>query len=182
VPALSPNVSPLPETSSVVIVKPTYTQNYTKKEVPVCGGVIVGKHLIVTAAHCVGKVNSEVNFVTRDLWFESISSYEVATVVESNTSKDIAYLYSNKEVSPAAGIRTPKEGEFKLIVRRFQVSRDYASQVGRLETQLNHGDSGSGIFNIQGYLLGIVTSCNTKEKVIINNNSLCSNGGYYSIL
>lgn len=181
VPPLTPKTSSIPESSSVVVMKSYYDFHWRLKTIPACGGVIVGKHLIITAAHCVGAVNSEVEYVTRDVWFKTTGGKDVSYVVETNPTKDIAYLYSPKELGPAAEIRTPQEGEFKLVVKRFKLVRDYANKVGELEIKLSGGDSGSGVFGEDGKLLGIIHDCNTKEKVIVNDHAKCDVGGDYRL-
>lgn len=181
VPPVTPNVSSTPELSSVVIMRSHYDFDNNLRRTAACGGVIVGKHLIVTAAHCVGALNSKVEFVTRDTWFTTSSAADKAYVAQVNLIKDIAYLYSDKELSPAAQIRNPEEGEFKLVVKRFKVTKDYASQIGKLNIKLAGGDSGSGVFGEDGKLIGVIVDCNTKAKVIINNRAPCDLGGYYSL-
>lgn len=181
IPPVTPNVSSVPEESSVVLIRTRYNNDNMPRYKAGCGGVIVGKHLIITADHCVGEVNSDVYFVTRDLWYTTTDDKEAAKVISKNEINNTAYLYSKKELGPVATIRSPQSGEFKLVVRKFQVTPDYASQVGKLGIELHKHDSGSGVFSQDGELFGVITGCPAKEEYTVNNRGPCLPGGYYDI-
>lgn len=182
IPSLAPKTSPYPELASVVLIKENYNNAGMKRETAGCGATAIGKHLLVTASHCVGPVGSAVNYVTRDLWFTTTNAEEPATVLESNKANDVAYLKTNNELPAYVSVRAARVGEPKLVLSRFKVYHDYTNMVGVLSIELNHGFSGSGVFGEDGMLLGVTNFCNTKEKVIVNNNAKCSMGGNYSPL
>ena len=179
IPPLAPKTSPYPELASVVLIKENYNNDGIKRAKAGCGATAIGRHLLVTASHCVGPIGSKVNYVTRDLWFTTTNASESAIVVGSNSIKDIAYLQTEKELPFYVSVREVKFGEPKLVVSRFNVYHDYTKMVGVLSIQLDHGFSGVGVFGEDRMLLGTVILCNTKENVIVNNNAKCSLGGNY---
>lgn len=180
IPPLTPNISSLPELSSVVILRAHFDNNGLQKEMAVCGGIAVGPHLILTAAHCVGKTNSIVSFVDRDTWFTSINGSDKAVVLSNDTLIDVAYLQTEKNLLYTT-IRPPIEGEIKIVVRRFEITKDYSPNLGRVDIRLYHGNSGSGIFGLDGKLIGVIVECKTDDKTI-SKFSPCSVGGYYQPL
>jgi len=178
-PVKIPSTASLAEESSVVLLRRSFDEDGFAKYKVSCGGVAIGQHLIITAAHCVKKLNAEVYYITRENWFSTGSGKDVSYVSSLDKTTDIAYLTTQKTLLHYTNIVKPIEGEFKIVVRRFQVNNDYSNNINRLDLKLSEGDSGSGVFNEDSKLIGIIVNCDTKSNTTINDHAPCSVGGIY---
>lgn len=157
-------------TSAEARVKPATHQTYTStlNEDASCSATAVARHALLTASHCEAP--------TDDLTIDGVPGYKVGARLRDGNDHTI-YLIANadfdkfvpvtvREFQPGENVfiwGNPSIGEGIVYVRQLHKGqyKGTHSFKGRFIDVLGfqgfHGDSGSGVFNQSGELLGVVT-------------------------
>lgn len=141
----------------------------------VCGAVAVASHALVTAAHCVTPGHLIV-LISRT------GAVVTARVLRWNPAADSARLASYDALPHHVPEAHPADLESASLVRPFRGWESSPAIVGGEELQwriyapVDRGDSGSGVFNALGAVIGVISACDGKAGVCRDT------GGYYAPL
>jgi hypothetical protein len=174
IPNMPASVPPASVNASVVIMRSSMPDvsdpkaELSLKVTPRCGGVAIAEHVIVTAAHCVtNNADGVVRFVPRDMWFTTTQGFLVATIAELDEVRDIAYLRTSAILAHVPVRAASFLGENVVLVRPvrdFAVTETYTSaRSAHFPAEIDHGDSGSGVFGLDGAMLGVIRNCWAKK-------------------
>lgn len=175
--------------ASFVVMRPTVELNEENRlevtETPVCGATAIEPTLVITAAHCLKavmiggatgdllNVGDHVSLVTRDQWFSTGSGRVIGQVVHMDLSRDIAKIELPERVAHWVPMARPYTvGASVFIVSHvptpFGVQEALVTAVsGELELSrpMPRGASGSGVFDSEGRLIGVMTKTYSKRSV-----------------
>lgn len=161
-----------PEQASVVLLRSALNDDADGLDfLPVCGGVAIEADRILTAGHCAS--SQAVLFVDYAQWVSTGSAKSGATVV--SVDDRIAVLRPVLPLGSWSHRGAPIDGP-AVLVRRFEATAVTLSG-NRVDAALEHGDSGSGVFQ-GGLLVGVIESC---DAPIDDNGTAClPTGGVFS--
>lgn len=124
----------------------------------VCSGTMIAPTVLLSAAHCfddgstllaVNRIPVNVESVKRDgadhIWVVLDTAFaDFAEVGPEPKQGDEVFIYGNPG------------GEFDLLRRGYVVGTSNGGMI-YLDTRISHGDSGAGVFNRQGQLVGVIS-------------------------
>ena len=123
----------------------------------ICGGTKVGPHTILTATHCVIKQTQLViNGEPVPVLHIAADSNDHALVVLGTTFSSWARLGPRPSMSARVFIYGETTGNF-LFRNGYVAGYDHDSSMV-LDMTVWFGDSGSGVFNSRGQLVGVINS------------------------
>lgn len=154
-----------PEQASVAILKPMVVSEIdpindsTVDSIvynPVCMGVAIGPSSIMTASHCVFATN--VYFVDAHEWATTSSGKALATL--GDVVGENVQARPEAPLSAWVGMAASADGPAELVrLRGTNFTTSSTILTGdHLGAPLQHGDSGSGVFQ-SGRLVGLVQTC-----------------------
>lgn len=169
--ACGPGIRPLgnatPAEATVVVQRPSVSTATSPDEqdvlqyLPACLGVAVGERAILTAAHCVTSQDGSVWFVDAPTWQHTAHGHALAHRVHA--FDDLATLQTEEPLGAWVRTAAAQDGPAELVLLRGDEAVYVATEVSgteRISGQLEHGDSGSGVFQ-SGALVGVVSTCDS---------------------
>jgi S1-C subfamily serine protease len=163
-----PTLDATAEGASVVLVSDS---------VPRCGGVAVGPHSVVTTLHCL-RGESIVDYVDRAAWADGWRT-DRAILAMQHPAQDLALLATSEPLDAWAvpgfsdlaagqsvcwshhGARSPYQWDCGTVTdpeSHTQNDRDLYLDVTETDLPATDGDSGAGLWDRDGRLVGIETS------------------------
>lgn len=143
-----------------------------------CAGVWVGENIFITAYHCIEdylQFKKSIKNI-KIIYLNSYSrEYKKATLLKINKENDLAMFHSkdnnhstatiNLHSNIGESVHTMGHGNSipwtyhraKIAAYRFGVLNNERTTYIQLASKVSKGDSGSGIFNNKGELLGIIS-------------------------
>lgn len=136
---------------------------------PVCMGVAVGPRAILTATHCVEV--SPVYFVDAWTWAHTASGKAVAH--SGAVAGEVLKLVPDADLTAWVSVAAKANGAATIVrLRGTDLVSEQTELTGfRVSIALEHGDSGSGLFE-GGRVVGLVQACDDA-----NNDELCEQTG-----
>lgn len=128
----------------------------------ICGGTAVAADAIETATHCAGLPLSTINGKpARAVKYDKVSDDRVRVVIEGVTFE--RWAVNGKK--PATGDRVRWWGQPQGVPFVYREGRVVAMEPGGIvvDATVCKGDSGSGLFNDEGDLVGVVSGMNNTE-------------------
>lgn len=137
---------------------------------PACGAVATSPQGMVTAAHCVGVVGSDVTFVDYLTWWRTSNGSATARV--ARIDGELAVIDVQQQLFSWVLVDAAHDGPGTLV-RGFEVTQTTVTG-DHISTQLYHEDSGSGVFQGDS-LVGIVIACDSA-----NDSDCAATGGRFA--
>jgi hypothetical protein len=167
-PGSQPGAAATPEQASVVIQAATVSVATSPDEqdvlqyLPVCGGVAIGERTILTTAHCISGDGSTVWFVDAWTWAHTSSGHSIARV--DHVDGDLATLRTDEPLGAWVRTAAAQDGPADVVRLRGTELEGWATVLSgsRLSGQLEHGDSGYGLFQF-GAAVGVVSTCDAGD-------------------
>lgn len=163
-----PNISAVMRTTFWLITKDTTKPD--KSAYSGCGGTAIGLHVFVTATHCMAKAGDKKNVVSINL-----NAVQVLDRVDDGQDNTMIKLDADFREWATISKRKPTWGDEVFIfgnpgtlvnIYRHGDVVGFASPGYTLvELNTGHGDSGSGIFNNYGEVIGVVSEVAVRDLI-----------------
>jgi hypothetical protein len=139
----------------------------------VCSGTAVAPHTIISAAHCFEDVENELGFVTPPPPSMKVNGYLVKILAVVFDGNDHALVkvdftfdnYARLAKTPDVSAHVHYWGNPAKIDNVYREGYITSYHLGEMVMDINgfFGDSGAGIFNTRGLLVGVISFIHPKE-------------------